>query len=95
MRGSRNAETQALLAVRDGQRSCTLHEGIGVNRAHSLVLGSRAGIALQHLATQECLLRLFEVRSGECDSNRQSRRQEIPQDAAADCTFFPKPEQAG
>jgi hypothetical protein len=70
-------------------------KGSVLNRAHPLVLGSRAGIALQHLATQECLLRLFEVRSGECDSNRQSRRQEIPQDAAADCTFFPKPEQEG
>jgi hypothetical protein len=59
------------------------------------VLSSRAGIALQYLASQECLLRLFEVRSGEFDSNRQSHRQENPQDAAADCTSFPKSEQAG
>jgi hypothetical protein len=65
-----NADTQALLGMRDDRRTCSLHEGIAVNRAEPLVLRFPAGIALQHLATHKRLLRLLEMPRGECGSHR-------------------------
>lgn len=81
--------------MRDDRHTRSLHEGIAVNRTDPLVLRSLAGIALQHLATHKRLLRLLEMRRGECGSHRESRRQEIPPDAAAECIPFPKPEPGG